>query len=123
MKAPEPMARFYSNENFPFPSVSKLRELGHDVLTVLEAGNANQRIADEAVLAYAVSENRAVLTINRRHFISLHNRNPHHGGVVVCSIDADFEALARRIHDAVTARADLDGVLIRVNRPPVSDRA
>jgi hypothetical protein len=43
------MARFYSNENFPLLTVVKLRELGHEVLTALEAGNANQRILDEAV--------------------------------------------------------------------------
>src|SRR5665647_1054168 len=54
-KAPEPMARFYSNENFPLLAVVKLRELGHEVVTALEAANANQRIADEAVLAYAIS--------------------------------------------------------------------
>ncbi|MCL4832054.1 MAG: hypothetical protein KJZ86_06420 [Caldilineaceae bacterium] len=27
------MARFYANENFPFPVVEELRRLGHDVLT------------------------------------------------------------------------------------------
>jgi hypothetical protein len=32
------MARLYSNENFPLPVVEKLRALGHDVLTVQEAG-------------------------------------------------------------------------------------
>jgi len=40
-----------------------LRNLGHDVLTVQEAGNANQRIPDEQVLAFAVSQERAILTI------------------------------------------------------------
>ncbi len=109
------MARFYSNENFPLPSVSRLRELGHDVLTVLEAGNANQRITDSARLVYAISVNRAVLTLNRKHFIGLHNRNPQHCGIVVCSIDSDFAALAGRIHEAVTAHPDLAGVPIRVN--------
>lgn len=43
------MARFYSTGNFPRLTVVKLRELGHDVVTALEAGNANRRIADEAV--------------------------------------------------------------------------
>jgi hypothetical protein len=32
------MARFYSNENFPRRAVQALRELGHEVLTSLEAG-------------------------------------------------------------------------------------
>jgi hypothetical protein len=36
------MARLYSNENFPLPVVQELRNFGHDVLTVREAGNADQ---------------------------------------------------------------------------------
>jgi len=35
------MARFYSNENFPLPVVEALRAMGHDVLSSLDAGNAN----------------------------------------------------------------------------------
>lgn len=34
------MARLYANENFPRQVAIILRELGHDVLTVQEAGNA-----------------------------------------------------------------------------------
>ena len=112
------MARFYSNENFPLLTVVKLRELGHEVVTALEAGNANQRIADEAVLvAYAISENRAVLTINRKHFVALHHRAAAHFGIVVCSLDADFAGQANRIHEAISLHEDLTGKLIRVNRP------
>jgi hypothetical protein len=111
------MARFYSNENFPLLTVVKLRELRHEVVTPLEAGNANQQIEDEAVLAYAIAGNRAVLTVNRKHFIALHNRAPTHCGIVVCSVDADFAGQARRIHEAVSLHDDLAGVLIRVNRP------
>jgi uncharacterized protein DUF5615 len=47
------MARFYANENFPKQVVVTLRSLGHDVLTVAEADNANRRIPDEAVPAFA----------------------------------------------------------------------
>jgi hypothetical protein len=36
------MARLYSNENFPLPVVEKLRELGHDVLTIQETGMSDQ---------------------------------------------------------------------------------
>lgn len=36
------MARLYSNENFPLSVVEELRRLGHDVLTVLEAGKDEQ---------------------------------------------------------------------------------
>ena len=66
------MARLYSNENFPLPVVEELRRLGHDVLTIQEAGKANQECPDEAVLASASADDRALLTINRKHFIRLH---------------------------------------------------
>ena len=66
------MARLYSNENFPLPVVLELRRLGHDVMTVQEAGKANQEIPDDEVLAFASVEGHAVLTINRRDFIRLH---------------------------------------------------
>ena len=111
------MARFYSNENFPLLTVTRLRKLGHEVVTALEAGNANQRIADEAVLAYATSGNRAVLTINRKHFVALYHKTPAHSGIVVCSLDTDFAGQANRIHEAVSLHAELTGMLIRVNRP------
>jgi hypothetical protein len=42
------LARLYANENFPLPAVKRLRELGHDVLTTIEAGKANQSIDDQA---------------------------------------------------------------------------
>jgi hypothetical protein len=72
------MARLYANENFPFPVVEELRRLGHDILTTLEAGKANQAIPDEEVVAYASSEDRAVLTLNRKHFIRLHHQDNNH---------------------------------------------
>ena len=58
------MARFYVNENFPLPVVEALQKKGHDVLTSLEAGNANKRIPDEEVLKYAINSNRIMLTLN-----------------------------------------------------------
>jgi hypothetical protein len=35
------MTRLYSNVNFPLPVVEKLRALGHDVLTIQEAGKGS----------------------------------------------------------------------------------
>jgi predicted nuclease of predicted toxin-antitoxin system len=112
------MARFYSNENFPLPVVVRLRELGHDVLTIQETGKADQAIADREVLAFASGEGRAVLTLNRRHFIKLHQVSTNHAGIVVCTVDSDFTALAERISHAVVAQDRLAGHLIRINRPP-----
>lgn len=111
------MARFYANENFPYPVVAALRSLGHDVLTVQETGKGEQSVADEGVLHLASEDARAVLTVNRKHFIQLHNRLPDHRGIVVCTFDPDFEGQAKRIHDAIASLASVEGRLIRVNRP------
>ncbi len=107
------MARVYANENFPFPVVEELRRLGHDVLTTHESGRAGQRFSDDDVLAFAVGEKRAVLTQNRRHFIALHDKNPSHCGIIVCTVDANSAALANRIHEAIESQGQLDGRLIR----------
>ncbi len=68
------MARIYANENFPLPVVEELRRLGHDVLTTFESGRAGQRLPDDQVLAFAVGENRILLTHNRRHLCPLARR-------------------------------------------------
>ena len=84
------MSRLYANENFPHPVVLELRRLGHDVLTVQETGKADQALPDEAVLKLAADEGRAVLTINRLHFIRLHRSQPNHAEIVVCTFAPDF---------------------------------
>jgi hypothetical protein len=111
------VARLYSNENFPLPAVEELRRLGHDVLTIQETGKAGQAVKDEMVLEYAVADGRALLTLNRKHFIRLHGESPEHDGIIVCTVDADFAGQAARIHAAVEAAGDLRGQLLRVNRP------
>ena len=111
------MARFYADEQFPKRVVELLRSLGHDVLTVQEAGNANQKIPDEEVLAFAVSVDRAILTLNRRHFIRLHTLQPDYAGIIVCKDDSNREMLALRINEAVANRESVRSLLIRVNRP------
>lgn len=110
------MARFYSNENFPLPVVERLRGLGHDVLTSYEAGHANKALADPQVLDTAVQDNRILLTLNRLHFIRLHRIKPSHAGIVVCTFNPDFEAMAAKIHRAVSSAGALHGQLLRVNR-------
>lgn len=111
------MARFYSNENFPLPVIIELRRAGHDVLTSLEAGNANRRVPDDQVLAFATQEKRALLTLNRRDFIKLHRRSTAHAGIIACTADADYSRQANRIIVEVTKLHSLAGELVRVNRP------
>ena len=110
------MARLYSNENFPLPVVERLRALGHDVLTIQEAGKADQALPDYEVLALATRDHRAVLTLNRLHFIRLHREQPGHAGIIVCTFDPDFNGQAERIHRALGSHASLAGELVRVNR-------
>jgi len=110
------MARLYADENFPLAVVGELRRLGHDVATVYEAGKANQATPDSDILELACANGRAVLTLNRRDFIRLHESRSGHCGIVVCTFDVDFRGQALRIHAAVTAHRELSGLLIRVNR-------
>ena len=109
--------RFYANENFPVPVVEALRVLGHDVLTSLEAGRANQRIGDAEVLAYAHAEQRIVLTLNRSHFRRLHIAGQPHHGIVACTADPDFGRQAGRIHDEVGKHATMSGHFVTVTKP------
>ncbi len=111
------MARLYANENFALPVVLELRRLGHDVLTTHEAGKSEQSIPDDEVLQFASHENRAVLTLNRKHFIRLHRATLGHRGIIVCTYDPDFVAQAARIDAAIQEHAALSGQLLRVNRP------
>lgn len=112
------MARLHADENFPLPVVEELRRLGHDVQTAREAGQADQRVPDAAVLAFATADGRAVLTLNRRDFVHLHRQGAAHAGIIACTLDPDFAGQAARIASALAGVSNLRGQLIRVNRPP-----
>ena len=111
------MSRLYANENFPRPVVLELRRFGHDVVTVQETGKGDQSFPDDEVLKFATDDGRAVLTINRLHFIRLHRNLPDHAGISVCTFDPDFAGQAVRIDAAISAQGTLAGCLLRVNRP------
>ncbi len=53
---------FIADENFPLPSVKKLRSAGHDVVAII---TDSPGASDEEILARAVREMRIVLTFNR----------------------------------------------------------
>jgi hypothetical protein len=115
------MTRLYADENFPFPVVEELRRLGHDVLTLQETGYAGQAVPDEIVLEYANREGRALLTVNRKHFIHLHKASSNHAGIGGCSFDPYFIEQAHRIHQALESYGgDLTGQRLRINRPQTS---
>src|SRR4051812_34388281 len=110
------MARLLADEDLPRAVTLRLRALGHDVLTVLEAGLANVGTPDSPILAYASERGRTVVTHNRRDFRRLHRRAHLHTGIVICTRDDDHGALAQRIHDALQEDPELHGVLIRVTK-------
>jgi predicted nuclease of predicted toxin-antitoxin system len=108
--------RLYADEQFPLPVVQKLRALGYDVLTAQTAGQANQRIPDDQVLAFATADNRAVISQNRRDFIRLHQQTPNHAGIIVCSKNLDWDGFTATIHQTLSNYEVLTGELIRITR-------
>lgn len=96
---------------------TQLRQLGAEVLTIQDAGQTGQSMSGESVLAFAHSEGRAHLTLNRKQFIRLHEANKPHSGIIACTCDPDFRALAQQTHAMIQEDPRLDGKLIRINRP------
>jgi hypothetical protein len=111
------VARLFADANFPLPVVEELRVLHHDVATIQGTDKAGVRLPDQEVLELAIDDNRAVLTLNRKHFIHLHRQSPSHAGIIVCTVDRDFLGQAQRIHAALQTTTRLAGQLLRVNRP------
>jgi hypothetical protein len=109
------VAFLYADEDFDYDVVVELRRLGHDVLTVQEAGNAGR--PDSLDLAYAVANQRSGLTFIRRHFRRLSRTVASHFGIIHCTRDSDVAALAQRIHDAITVAGNLANQLIRIIKP------
>ena len=110
------IGRLYADEDFPWGAVQILRNLGHDVLTVQEAGRRGK--PDPEVLADATADGRAVLTHNHRHFQCLHACGQPHRGIISCTRDDnDLPGLAQRIHGALTAAPNLFNQFVRIIRP------
>ena len=83
----------------------------------VEAQRANQRISDAHVLEYATGQGRAILTLNRVDFHARHKAaEVPNAGIVTCTENANFRALADRIHAALEHAVPLTGKLVRVMR-------
>lgn len=105
----------YADEDFALPVVKVLQQLGHDVITVQADGRTSA--PDRDVLARAASLGRVVLTYNRQDFERLHWQGATHCGIVTVKHDADFPALAARVHTTLAGLSP-SRWCIRVNRPP-----
>src|SRR6266581_707597 len=115
------MMALYADENFPLRVVEELRRLGHDVLTALEDGKANQSITDSDLLARATETSRALLTLNRLDFKRLHRQMPDHAGIIICTEDPDRVGQAQRVSASIAGAGELSGRLLRVYRPARKD--
>ena len=101
---------FYANENFPRPVVKGLRRLGYDVLTVQEAGKTS--CEDDDVFEFARKNARSVIT-NDKDFISIHTKDPHHFGILVCKLE-DFNQMILNIKKVLCCQSNLINQLIHV---------
>lgn len=110
------MKSLFADENFPFPAVNVLRALGYEVLTLQEAGVGEQALPDEEVLNIANSLEKGLLTFNRKDFMKLHQAGLTHAGIIICTFDADFQALANRIHHKIKDLDSLKNQLIRITK-------
>ena len=108
------MLRFYANENLSAVIVNLLRSFRHDVLTSYDAGNANQGIPDDQVLATATVDERCVITFNRKDFLALHRSGVDHAGIVILKDDRDRIQQAQMIHEELGEESSLSNRCFRV---------
>ncbi|MEG3954504.1 DUF5615 family PIN-like protein [Microcoleus sp. herbarium2] len=108
----EIMARLDADELFPRVAVELLRLMIHNIMTVQAAGKDNPKNPDEEVLAFTVSENRAVLTLNRRYFIRQHSLQSDHAGIIVCRGEDDVTRRVANLNQAISSLATLTGQVI-----------
>jgi predicted nuclease of predicted toxin-antitoxin system len=100
--------------------VRLLREAGHDVLTVNEAGLAGK--IDAIVLDRAREENRILLTQNCNDFRDLHNLDPDHPGILAVYNSDDpaknmsYKAIIKAIANLKTAAFPLCCQFIPLNQ-------
>ena len=85
----------------------QLRKRNYDAISATESGR--QHLTDREQLDYAISEKRAVLTFNNRHFEPLYeeywNANKEHYGIIVSEQIPLGEMLRRmlKLLDSVSA--------------------
>lgn len=97
--------------------VNQLRQLGYDVLTSYEAGQANQAINDGEVLDFAHERERVIITLNREDFITLHKIGREHSGLLICKEDRDYQGQAAMLKEFLSTDAQtLKGRLIRIKK-------
>ncbi|MBI3501899.1 MAG: DUF5615 family PIN-like protein [Bacteroidetes bacterium] len=88
-----------ANENFPFPSISFIRNEGHFIFSISELSNG---ISDEQVIQKAIKENLIILTFDKDYgelifkfgitnppavvFFRYKGNNPLFAGKILCDL-------------------------------------
>lgn len=112
--------RFLLDEDAQASLLAKLlRQAGHDVVTVNEAGLVRQ--ADSIVLEYARGEMHLLITYNCDDFEALHDANPFHPGILVVYRDANasknmsFRMMVSALANLEAANIPLENQFIALN--------
>jgi hypothetical protein len=93
---------------------------GHDVLTIGEAGVIG--IPDASVIELARVQQRIFLTRNCDDFLTIHQINPEHSGILAIYQDADpiknmsYTAIVKAIDNLQNTRLSLQGQFIVLNQ-------
>ncbi len=99
--------------------VTRLRQAGHDVLTVQEADLSG--LPDADVLTYAISANRVLLTHNADEFRLLHQADDRHSGIIAIYRDNDparnmsHAAISKALTNLEASDWELTGQFIALN--------
>lgn len=95
---PMPSPKLYLNEHLSPRLAAQLRQYGFDVTCTIEAEMIEAD--DDAQLAHAVSEQRAIVTFNHRDFAALHSQytmcGKEHWGIIF-STEETVDTLRRRL--------------------------
>jgi len=105
---------FYADENLSYKLIRELKELGYDVLRAYEAGNANQKIPDDQVLATATNLSRSVFTYNRQDFLKLHLSGITHAGIIALKEDSNPFRICKFLHDHLITETNLKNRFFRI---------
>jgi predicted nuclease of predicted toxin-antitoxin system len=93
-----PPPKLHLNEHLAWHLAEQLRKLGFDVTSTIELGLLEDD--DETQLAFAASQQRAIVSINHQHFAPLHARHLAEGKVhwgIILSTEEPTSVLRRRL--------------------------
>jgi len=93
------IASLYFDEDVDVRLAEALRQRGYDVETTREVGLLG--VSDQQQLRYAVSQDRALVTHNIKHFPGIHSewleKSLHHRGIVILIGRPDIGLWLRRM--------------------------